>query len=204
MSLKVVVTDYTFPSLVAEETAAKAAGAAFSAHQCKTDAEVAEVLNTGFIPVKIVEEQDFVGDTGRLKTLLGAKGIPTMVELTLVRPPSGQLGPVMPAERAQSIQNSPVFGLYDESVDRESAYELLQKKGEKIAQQQADLAEQEAESKAAKKAATPTRSPRQADSATDRFVKNVASSVGRQLGTVIVRNISNSLIRGVLGGLLKR
>ena len=44
MSLKVVVTDYTFPSLVAEEAAAKAAGAAFSAHQCKTDAEVAEVV----------------------------------------------------------------------------------------------------------------------------------------------------------------
>jgi acetoacetate decarboxylase len=44
MSLKVVVTDYTFPSLAAEEAAARAAGAAFSAHQCRTDAEVAEAV----------------------------------------------------------------------------------------------------------------------------------------------------------------
>ena len=44
MSLKVVVTDYTFPSLSAEEAAARSAGAAFSAHQCKTDAEIARVV----------------------------------------------------------------------------------------------------------------------------------------------------------------
>lgn len=44
MSLKVVVTDYTFPSLTAEQAAAEAAGAAFSAHQCRTDAEVAEAV----------------------------------------------------------------------------------------------------------------------------------------------------------------
>lgn len=44
MSRKVVVTDYTFPALDAEETAAHAAGANFSAHQCKTDVEVAKVV----------------------------------------------------------------------------------------------------------------------------------------------------------------
>jgi len=44
MTRKVVITDYTFPSLAAEEAAATSAGAAFSAHQCKTDAEVAEVV----------------------------------------------------------------------------------------------------------------------------------------------------------------
>jgi len=44
MTQKVVVTDYTFPGLAAEEAAAKATGASFSAHQCKTDAEVAAVV----------------------------------------------------------------------------------------------------------------------------------------------------------------
>lgn len=44
MSQKVVVTDYTFPTLDAEEAAAIGAGAAFAAHQCKTDAEVAEAV----------------------------------------------------------------------------------------------------------------------------------------------------------------
>lgn len=41
MNRRVVVTDYTFPSLAAEEEAALAGGASFAAHQCKTDAEVA-------------------------------------------------------------------------------------------------------------------------------------------------------------------
>ena len=44
MSRKVVVTDYTFPALTAEERAARGAGATFSAHQCRTDAEVAEAV----------------------------------------------------------------------------------------------------------------------------------------------------------------
>lgn len=44
MSLKVVVTDYTFPSVTSEQAAAEAAGAAFCAHQCRTDAEVAEAV----------------------------------------------------------------------------------------------------------------------------------------------------------------
>jgi hypothetical protein len=38
--------------------------------------------------------------------------------------------------------------------------------------------------------------PRERESATDRFVKNMAGSVGRQLGSTIVR----SLVRGILGG----
>lgn len=44
MSQKVVITDYTFPNLEAEEKAALSAGAEFFAHQCKTDAEVAEAV----------------------------------------------------------------------------------------------------------------------------------------------------------------
>lgn len=44
MTRKVVITDYTFPSLAAEEAAATSAGAAFFAHQCKTDAEVSEAV----------------------------------------------------------------------------------------------------------------------------------------------------------------
>ena len=42
--MKVVVTDYSFPALDAEEAAATAAGAEFAAHQCRSDAEVAEAV----------------------------------------------------------------------------------------------------------------------------------------------------------------
>ena len=44
MTQRVVVTDYTFPDLAAEKAAAQATGAEFAAHQCKSDAEVAEAV----------------------------------------------------------------------------------------------------------------------------------------------------------------
>lgn len=44
MTAKVVVTDYTFPDLDQEEQAAKAQGASFAAHQCKSAADVAEAV----------------------------------------------------------------------------------------------------------------------------------------------------------------
>lgn len=44
MTKRVVVTDYSFPDLSAEETASKAAGAAFAAYQCRTDDDVAAAV----------------------------------------------------------------------------------------------------------------------------------------------------------------
>jgi DNA helicase HerA-like ATPase len=138
-----------------------------------------------------------------LISTLDAKGVPSMVERTLIRPPSGQLGPITPAERAQSVKTSPVYGLYDEAVDRESAYEKLLVKGEKAAEQQAAEAEAKEKAKAEKTASRSSGRSRRTDSATDRLVKNVASSVGRQLGNMLVRN-SGSIIRGILGSMLKK
>lgn len=54
--MKVVVTDYTFPSVGAEKAAAVAAGATFGAHQAKTDAEVADVVaNADMVAVQFAE-----------------------------------------------------------------------------------------------------------------------------------------------------
>jgi preprotein translocase subunit SecF len=143
-----------------------------------------------------------------LVSTLDLKGVPSMVARTLIRPPSSQMGPVMPAERTHSVKNSPVYGLYDEAVDRASAYEKLRVKAEKIAEQQKAVAEAKEKAKAAKAKAKKTTSrssgrSRRTDSATDRFVKNMASTVGRQVGNMLVRN-SGSILRGILGGLLKR
>ncbi len=143
-----------------------------------------------------------------LVSTLDLKGVPSMVERTLIRPPSSQMGPVMPAERTQSVKNSPVYGLYDEAVDRDSAFEKLRVKAEKIAEQQQAAAEAKEKAKADKAKAKQTSSrskgrTRRTDSATDRFVKNMASTVGRQIGNMLVRN-GGSIVRGILGGLLKR
>ena len=130
-----------------------------------------------------------------LVSVLDPKGVPTMVERTLIRPPSSQMGPIDDAERAAGIKSSPVFGLYDEGVDRESAYELLQKRAEERAEAERAAAEAKAREKEEKAKSRSSSSGYKRQSATERFVKNMASSVGRQLGTAIVRGLLGSLLR---------
>jgi DNA helicase HerA-like ATPase len=68
-----------------------------------------------------------------LVSMLHGGGEPSMVQRTLIRPPSGRIGPVTPQERKAKIEASPVYGKYEEMVDRESAYETLQKKAKAAA-----------------------------------------------------------------------
>jgi uncharacterized protein len=139
-----------------------------------------------------------LGKGEALVSVLDPKGVPTIVERTLIRPPSSRLGPITPEERGACIRNSPVYGQYDKADDRESAYEKLQELAGKRAAATAQEREAKAETKATRAA------PRERETATDRFVKNVASSVGRQLGTSVARSIGNALVRGILGGLTRR
>jgi DNA helicase HerA-like ATPase len=76
-----------------------------------------------------------------LVSTLRKKGEPSIVQRTLVRPPSSRLGPISVEERAELIAGSPVRGLYDTTVDRDSAYEMLKRRAEakaREAQQAAD------------------------------------------------------------------
>lgn len=114
----------------------------------------------------------------------------------MIRPPSSRMGPIAPEEREKLIKNSPVYGSYEEAEDRESAYEILMKRAEERgaaeAKAKADQAAQkEADMQAKAAARTSSR-----ETATDRFVKNMASTAGRQIG--------NMIIRGILGGLSRR
>ena len=60
-----------------------------------------------------------------LVSLLDEKGRPCVVERAFVLPPGSRLGPVTPEERAATMKNSLVAGIYEKTEDRESAYEKL-------------------------------------------------------------------------------
>jgi DNA helicase HerA-like ATPase len=60
-----------------------------------------------------------------LVSFLDAKGVPSPVERCLVAPPRGRIGPASEAERTAAIGASPLAGRYDRTIDRESAYEVL-------------------------------------------------------------------------------
>jgi DNA helicase HerA-like ATPase len=78
-----------------------------------------------------------LGTGEALVSTIEAKGAPSVVERTLIRPPSSRVGPITDDERKQVISVSPVAGIYDTDVDRESAFEILTRKAEAAAQAQA-------------------------------------------------------------------
>jgi DNA helicase HerA-like ATPase len=60
-----------------------------------------------------------------LVSLLDAKGRPSETERVYVLPPASQLGPITAAQRQALLQSSLVAGVYEKTVDRESAYEMI-------------------------------------------------------------------------------
>jgi uncharacterized protein len=133
-----------------------------------------------------------------LISMLDEKGIPTMVDRAFVVPPVSKIGPITPEQRTEIINNSLVAGQYEQAVDRESAFEILQKKTEERQQQQsaADTAAAEAKQQAAEEKAA-----RSAARGPDTLVESITKSVARSASSSIGRQIGNQIVRGVLGSI---
>lgn len=160
-----------------------------------------------------------------LVSTLKKKGEPSIVQRTLVRPPSSRLGPLTPSERRKIKDTSPVAGQYDKPVDRESAHEILLKRG---AEKAASV--EEAEAKREKAAAvaeedegglldtifgtnrkrgerlSPTqRTARQVTrSVVNRTVGQVAADIGRSVAGKYGGTVGRAIVRGILGSVLRR
>jgi DNA helicase HerA-like ATPase len=76
-----------------------------------------------------------LGQGEALVSMLEGKAVPSMVERTLIRPPSSRLGPLKDEERAALIAASPLAGIYDETIDRESAFEVLRARANGVRQE---------------------------------------------------------------------
>jgi len=85
-----------------------------------------------------------VGVGEAVTSMLMKKGVPGIVERTLIRPPSSQLGPITAAERKAVMAGSDMAGKYDAVKDRVSAYEILAKRAGQAAAE-AEKVEEEAE-----------------------------------------------------------
>src|SRR5688572_516855 len=85
-----------------------------------------------------------------LISCLDEKGIPCVVDRAFVVPPFSQIGPVTPEQRTQLINNSLVAGVYEQELDRESAYEILSAKAQAAAAEEAAAEQAKAEAKAQK------------------------------------------------------
>jgi hypothetical protein len=144
-------------------------------------------------------------------SFLQKKGVPGIVERTLVRPPSSQLGPIEDSERAALMARSPMAGKYDHRLDRESAFEILRARADKAAKDAAK-AEEQAE-------ATDSPAQREFNSARRYAGKGVTRSTSRAprrrsetgfgaaVAQVVIKELKGTtgrrIVRGILGGLFK-
>lgn len=137
-----------------------------------------------------------------LVSVLQEGGIPSIVQRTLIRPPQSRIGPATDAERANLLRNSPFAGRYDNMIDRESAYELLQRRAEEAAAEAETQAAAEEEQKAARRYKASNKSDESslmgdiAEGLLKNAVRAATSSAGRRIGTQIVRGILGSLFKG--------
>ena len=152
-----------------------------------------------------------VGVGEAVTSMLQKKGVPGIVERTLIRPPSSQLGPITKAERSAVLAASDLSGKYDQPIDRKSAYEILKARAEKLAAEAAaaEEAEELAEEREPRlrefnqarryKGTRVARSTSRRTRQTEGFGAAVASVVIKELkGTTGKR-----IVRGILGGLFK-
>jgi DNA helicase HerA-like ATPase len=145
-----------------------------------------------------------------LVSTLDKKGRPSMVARTLIRPPASRLGPATTEERAKVQAASPVAGLYDEDVDRESAYELLASRKEKAVKiAEAEKKKKAKEKRAQMKAAKPARRRPAGRTSTRRGTgrRSRRQSVGEAALKSAIRTattqVTRQLVRGILGSLFR-
>jgi DNA helicase HerA-like ATPase len=162
------------------------------------DRQVIKAVAQGFRARSGIDVERIVTEleTGEaLVSALDAKGAPQPVARTLIAPPESRIGPLEAAERADRLARSPFRGKYDQTVDRESAFEMLRARAERAS---ADAAAAAAEERAAREAAAEApkaRAPRQRQSAGEAMLSSAARAIGSSLG--------RQLIRGILGSLTK-
>jgi len=142
--------------------------------------------NPAFNAAEVIKE---LGVGEALVSTLGDKGIPGRVERVLIRPPASRLGPATRAEREALMETSIFRNRYDQLVDRRSAYEMLNERAAKAAQQEGTAAA----GKSASKTST-RRSNRQGVMET--MLKSIVRSIGSSLGRQISRGVLGSILKG--------
>jgi len=145
-----------------------------------------------------------------LISTLGAKGVPSMVERTLIRPPAARIGPLTPDERAEMLAQSPMAGRYDKTLDRHSAFEILAERAAKAAGTPAEALAQDEKDSAASRWKLPgfgnqTSEPRDRHPTVNRqretVIEAAMKSAARSLASQVANQIGRALVRGILGSL---
>ncbi|MFZ1197152.1 MAG: helicase HerA-like domain-containing protein [Pseudolabrys sp.] len=183
-----------------------------------------------FRPNKDLDTAKVITELGKgeaLVSFLEGNGVPSVVERTMIRPPSARIGPVTPVERKAVIDKSPIKGKYDTAVDSESAYEILQKRMHNTAATPVPGQQGQAEQGGSggllgqiggvigtifgtnvprgARLSTGQRMTREVTrSVSNRVAGQIAADLGKSIGGSMGGTIGRAIVRGTLGGILRR
>jgi hypothetical protein len=125
-----------------------------------------------------------------LVSFLDDHGRPSIVERALVRPPASQFAPLTPEERQEVMRRSPVSGRYEQTADRESAYERL---SARVAGVEPSAGPPPLPSDAA---LPPKLASRRAPNVVEAVAMSAARAIGSQVGRELIRGVLGSLLGG--------
>lgn len=168
--------------------------------------------NPAFATETVITE---LGIGEALVSVLDDRGSPTPVERVFIAPPASRIGPLTTEERSEVMGRSPYKTIYNQMIDRESAYEIL--KG-RVAQQQQSAQQQkiqeqlrveqerifkeqqkqqqQTQREQARAQQQAQRADARRESAAEALAKSAARAIGSNLGRQIVRGILGSLLGG--------
>ena len=169
----------------ADQKGLKAAASSFRTNPEFNTAEAIQALGVGEALVSVLDE----------------KGAPTVVQKTLIRPPVSRLGPLTPAERAAVLGASPLPGIYEAAIDRESAFEVLRARTEARTRAEAEAEARSLPPAPARAPASP-RAPRAP--AAGRGRQTLTETFAKQFLRTLASAAGREILRGVLGGMRRR
>lgn len=175
-----------------DQKAVRVAANTFRANPAFDTGEAITQLNTGEALVSFLDE----------------KGAPQMVERANILPPQGQIGPITVTERDQLIRSSLIYGVYEDLIDRESAFEILSKKDELLEEERRLAAEEKErirQQKEAQKAALEEEKAKRAAArqkkADQGFIGDLLNQVGKSTQRQISNELGRTITRSIFGAL---
>ncbi|ABE49936.1 helicase HerA-like domain-containing protein [Methylobacillus flagellatus] len=167
-----------------DQKAVKAAAETFRANPAVNVGEVITELAVGEALVSFLDEQ----------------GRPAPVERASICPPGSRIGPVSAAEREQLIKNSVIYGHYENSIDRESAYEILKGRATEVPVEQDEADDNSFDWGDLFGGGAGAQGKGKKSTSRQGVLETAAKSAARAIGSELGRQVLRGVLGSILGG----
>jgi len=153
-----------------------------------------------FVPNPRLNVADAISQLGTgeaLVSTLGAKGVPSPVQQTVICPPRCRMGSITDEERLIIINRSPIGIKYDKAINRESAHEILSQRAiGRVAEPQAPAQNKAPQQEKRSAVSEILWGTKKRQGLVETMAKQTARTMGSQVGRTIIRGI----LGGIFGG----